>query len=349
MRTFLSFVFVVSIAAGADRTYQLPCEITSVAPSGDGKLVWVSCFTPDSKYRSPGVPAAEDTRPSILYMVDSATGRLTDLLHGVGRIQIVAAPVGAKAAIVVPGVITSKKGSAGKVLLYVGSREISAPPIGPEYITWSADASRIYFHAGSTIQADAWNILGVARLDTLVVSRTKLSVATEDVNICRQSGHLFAGVVPFDNGRALPYPAAEYDPDLHYVGRNARIPPGSFSATCRYVATPSSFPHGPAPWRVVATATGLPLMQFEFEGEGRKEEFEFRSWNPAQEDLLIRFRYRASGPNDVKSDLQVFDVLRRLVIDSVPDFEGEAAWSSDGKSLILARGHSLVFHEVSPR
>jgi hypothetical protein len=170
MRKLVPLAFVAILAGscsrvgGLDRTYKLPCEIASFSPSGDGTLVWVSCFGLESKKED-----GTDWRPSTLLTVDTANGKLTELVHAVGWIEVVAAPVGDRAAVTVP-----QKGSLGKVFLYEGARQVSAPPIGPEYIAWSADARVIYFYGGSTTDNEDFDTLGALHLDTLAISRTKL-------------------------------------------------------------------------------------------------------------------------------------------------------------------------------
>lgn len=337
-------------AAGAacvtatDRIYNLPCQIESFSPSGDGTIVWVSCFDPGTENTAKGLRAAAWTRPSTLYALDLGSGNVTALRHAFGGIQVIAAPKGSGAIVVIP----REKGN-GNPFLYIGKKEISALPIGTEYMIWSADARKIYFEGGSTLDADAWNILGMLRLSDFAVSRAELQVPTEDVSICATNGHLFAGIVSFDRlGNAEPYSAAEYDSELRFIGRNRRIPPGRLSVTCRYAATPGSFSHGPARWRVIDTATGRQFMSFEFDGEGSHDDFQFVSWNPTHDDLLLRFFY-PSRPGQPLPLLQVFDVLNQRVVDTVSGVAGDAAWSADGSSLMFGKGQSLISHNVPVR
>jgi hypothetical protein len=264
----------------------------------------------------------------------------------VGWFRVTAAPAGRQAVIVVP-----EQASNGKVLLYEATRPISPLPIEAEYLAWSSDASKVYFFGGSTLEADAWKILGSLKLASLAIAKAKLPVPTEDINICPANGHIFAGIVPFDRkGHALPYAAAELDSELHFIARRKEIPPGRFSASCRFVASPGSFPHGPAPWEVVDAGTGRRVLQFEFSGEGKKpEEFQFNSWNPARESVLLRTAYRASGSKEITTDVQVFDIDRKSIVDSVRDIAGEAQWSRDGRSVIFSRGRALVIHPVFPQ
>jgi hypothetical protein len=136
----------------------------------------------------------------------------------------VAAPVGRSAVVVVP-----EQGSNGRVLLYEGAREVSPLPIGAEVLAWSSDAGKVYFYCGSTLEADAWNILGVLKLGSLAISKAKLPVPTEDINICSANGHVFAGIVSLDrNGHAEPYAAAELDSELRLNWTKERDTAGKF-------------------------------------------------------------------------------------------------------------------------
>ena len=332
MRTLL-LLTCLTFGARADRTYEFPCEIASFAVSADMTMAWVSCFRLD-----PTHTAEAWQRPSSLYALDIASGTLSEVREATGWIRIIAAPAGARAIAVIP-----QKGGIARGFFYQGQREVSQIPIATEYLSWSADGRSVYFYGRTTIEADAWNILGVFRPDTDAISRTRLAVPTEEVNVCAANRHVFAGIVSYDlHGNAKPYAAAECDADLLFIRRNPKVPPGSFSATCRYVASPHSFSHGPVPWRVIDANTGKALLRVEFTGEGGPEDFEFKSWNPQQDRLLLRLRYRS----DALPDLQVFDILHRTVVDSIPDFTGEAAWSRDGEFLICSRGQTLVFRPI---
>jgi hypothetical protein len=340
-RTLLALVFAArwsAIGAVADRTYSLPCEPGSFAPSGDGTMVWISCFDID-KARATADPTNNWTRPSRLFALDLASGQLTELRRAIGWFQIAAAPTGDRAVIVVPDENGERR------FLYQRSRELSLLPPVISFAAWSADGQAIYFFDEGA-STDTTDTLGILPLDNRAARKTKLAVPTEEVSVCAKDGHVFAGTVPFSrSGHPLPYAAAEYDAELRFVGRNARISPGSFSAGCKYVASPGSFPHGPAPWRIVETATGRQLLQVEFNGEGKGEDAEFLSWNPRRDNLLLRLYFRAPAGNDA-TDLQVFDILKRRVVDSVAGSSGDAAWSRDGEFLMFLRGQSLVAHRI---
>jgi hypothetical protein len=283
----------------------------------------------------------------MVYAMDTSTGRLVQVVKSVGVITVTAAPIGGKAIIVLP-----EEHSNGRAWLYDGSAAAGQLPldfsfINPYFVVWTADAERVMFYGGSTIDADAWNILGVVALRNLTVSKVKLFAPTEQVYVCPGTGHIFTGMPGIDRSGHLEIGrAVEYGADLRLISTANILPAGNFSATCRYVATPSSA-HGPIPWRIVDGRNGRELMYFEFTGgESGKEEFEFRSWNPKRDHLLLRTRYRPGGPNGTATDLEVFDISRRVVVESLPGFSGEAAWSADGRSLIVSRGRSIVFHLV---
>jgi len=165
-------------------------------------------------------------------------------------------------------VLPQERGS-GQPVPYDGTQKVAELFIDPSLLIWSADATKIYFYGGSTIQTDAWNILGVLRPNGLVVSCEKLLEPTESVHICAADGHLFTGDPIPNNKRKLEANSVEYDSDLKFIRRVAKFIPGNFSASCRYVATEQSY-HGPLSGEIIDVATGEYLMHLNFTGEGKK-------------------------------------------------------------------------------
>jgi hypothetical protein len=277
-----------------------------------------------------------------VYALEVSSGRVTPLANPEGRVEIAAAPVGTEMILVLP----QEKGN-GLPVLYDGPRKVAELQIDPHLLVWSADASKLYFYGGSTKEGDAWNILGVLRLNGLVVSREKLAEPTESVHICAVNGHLFTGdPIPNDKGQ-LAANAVEYDPDLRLVRRLTEFLPGNFSANCRYVATEQSY-HGPLPWEIIDVTTGHRLMRFEFTGELKREEFEFGSWNPRRDDIFLRFAEQAmsSETGVMPSTLQVFDLKEQRVLKSFDDVPRNVAWSKDGRRIVFSRANSLAFRPV---
>lgn len=191
------------------------------------------------------------------------------------------------------------------------------------------------------------DILGVLRLSDMAVSREKPLEPTETVHICRANGHLFTGdPIPNQEGK-LEARTVEYDPDLRTSQCVTAFLPGTFSPTCRYVATEQNS-HGPLPWDIIDVTNGHPILHFDYTGEGTKEEFEFHSWNPRRDEIFLRFMDPPlNGKNGAQNPvLQVFDLRQQRVLQSFDNFSGNVAWSKDGKSLLGSRGHSLVFHPI---
>ncbi len=281
---------------------------------------------------------------SSAYSLDLATTSIIPLETAHGSIWVSAAPVGNKA------VLTAWEPSASRrVSLYEGGRKICDLPVD-NVLAWSADAKKIYFEAGSTIQGDAWDTLGILTLDDMSITRKKLLALTESVNVCAADGRLFTGDPIVNEDGDLEAETVEYGPNLETPRRIPNLLPGNFSATCRYIATESSF-HGPLPWAILDVATGGKLMTFDFTGEGRKEEFEFHSWNPKYDELLLRVAdHPLTKQGEIlPSTLQVFDVERNCVLSSIENSHGVAEWSSDGERLILAKSKSLTFSPISKR
>jgi hypothetical protein len=342
--------------APVERTYDLPCEVTSFDQSGDGSIVWFACkdrslwkrWQSDAaeagkqKKLPPPPPVTVYSRTEV-YAIEISSGRITALGGAEGRVEIVAAPLGTRMVLVLP----EDKGP-GRPVLYDGTRKVTELPIDPSrLLLWSPDARKIYFYGGSTIEAEAWDILGVLQLDGLVVIREKLLEATESFHICTGNGHIFTGdPIPNEKGD-LEANTVEYDPDLKSPQRITKFLPGVFSASCRYVATEQSF-HGPLPGEIIDVATGQRLMRFEFTGEGKKVEFEFQSWNPKRDDIFLRLVDLPMNSETGLSNglVQVFQLGKQRVLESFNDISGNVAWSRDGRSLVFPRANSLVFRLI---
>lgn len=350
MRSLFLFAFCIvwvtaNTLTAADRTYTLPCEIGSFSASGDGTTVWIGCFQLPA---SPGKASPEFTyqRNSVGYALDVASGQLTEVVRSTGSILFAAAPIGAKV------VLSLTAANADDTpTLYERSRKIAKLPAEVLSPLWTPDAKSLLFLA--PLPADESPIpklLGIVSIDNLAISKVRLAAPTELLFACRQNGHLFTGDVTVDRSAHLTG-ADEYGPDLRYLGRNTKVPPGDLSATCKYVATPSSF-HGPTSWAIVETATGKQLMYSAFTREGKYTEYEFVSWHPKREGVFLRRVHLPGDPRDEKSTLQIFDLRAGRIVESMASAMGavvcpEAQWSPDGNWLIFARGQSLIFRPTA--
>jgi hypothetical protein len=313
-----------------ERTYRLPCHPDLFAPSGDGEIVWIACQETPNESRF-----VRSYRPTTVYALDVNSGHLTELAHSPGIDMLLPAPTGDQVAIVWPD-----ESQHDEVVLYQRTRRAGKLPIDSWPVAWSAEAKRLFFVGGSTVEGDAWNILGILTIQGLTVSRQTLSEPTENVYVCAATGHAFLGNEIDAAG------TVDYDPEFVSPQRG-RFPPGRCSATGRYVAT-TPYTHGPMPWGIFDTATGRELMHFDFTGDGLKDEFAFHSWNPRQDGLLLRILYSAPIGISERAILQVFDLGRQRVLGSLPVSSDEVVWSRDGRRLILARGNALVFHPIGP-
>jgi hypothetical protein len=347
--------FTSEHTAPTERSFTLPCEATSFIQSGDGAMIWFACEDQSLRKRResdvaeaqrknvpPPPPPVTSLSRTDVYGLEIASGRVTPLVHANGRVEIVAAPLGTKMILVLP-----KERGSGLAVLYDGPRRLAELQIDASFLAWSADASKIYFYGGSTIQSDAWNILGVLRINGLAVSREKLVEPTENVHVCSENGHIFTGdPIPNRQGE-LEASTVEYDRDVRFLRRISKFLPGQFSISCRYVATEQSS-HGPLPWEIIEVASGKRLLRFDYTGEGKKEEFEFGSWNPKREDVFLRI---AVQPLDIQnraqqSVVEVFSLVKQDALDSFKDIPGQFAWSKDGEDLVFVWGNSVVFRTV---
>jgi len=329
-------------ATSGERVYKMSCQIESFAQSGDGKWIWVA-----GEDRLPSGPPPIhrpwSSRVETIYAVDLNSAKITKVITAPpGFVTLVASPIGARIVLVLP-----KERSNGRAILYDRTHQIAELPIDPWLVVWSADGSRIYFYGGTTIEAEEWNILGLLRLSDLAVSRITLLEPTESVHVCGSTGQVFTGDTIPNNAGELVTNTVEYDSDIRRPRRIRKFPAGYFSAHCKYVATEDSL-HGPLPWKIVDVSTGQRLMQFDFMGEGKENEFEFVSWNPKRDNILLRRFYPARNAEKAGQPptLQVFDVEERRVLKSFPNVDGQVEWSKRGTELILPRGKSLVFPPV---
>ncbi len=348
--------FTAQHNAPTERSFTLPCEATSFMQSGDGALIWFACEEQSLRKRwesdaaearkknlPPPPPPVTSHSSTDVYCLETVSGRVTPLVHANGSVKIVAAPLGSKVVLVLP-----KESSSGLAVLYDGPRRVAELPIDPSFLVWSADASKIYFYGGSTIQSDAWNILGVLRLNGLAVSREKLVEPTKSVQVCSVSGHIFTGyTIPNKQGE-LEANTVEYDSDVKFLRRITKFLPGDFSVSCRYVVTEQSA-NGPLPWEIIEVATGKRLLHFEYTGEGKEEEVVFGSWNPKREDVFLLFADQPLSNQSIEQQrtVQVFSLVKRAVLHSFSDIQRQVGWSKDGQNLVFMRGSSLVFRIVS--
>ena len=328
--------------AAAQKTYSLPCAPQTIAASADGQSVWLACRTGakwDQYQRElaaanaagkegPGYGA--NAFQDAVHVFDLGSAKATKVGEWMAPVGIHPAPKGSLAVITFP----QDRGH-DRAALYDRATRVGDLQIDPNFLLWSPDATRLYFYGGTTVQADAWNLLGVYQLATRQSTNSRLQKPAENVYSCAGSGHLFAGDPHFDNGR-ITAPALEYDADAKPIATPPKFPAGHLSAHCRYVATEDDF-HGPLPWEVFDTAGGPRLLRVEFSGEPRKGEYEFHGWNPQRESVLLRFQYLPDG----RAQVEAFDVAsKRIVLTSTE--KGPFAWSSDGSAVLAGRGNTLV-------
>ncbi|HTK94428.1 MAG TPA: hypothetical protein VL382_02225 [Terriglobales bacterium] len=342
---FLAALVCLPAAALAQKSYTLPCLAQTIAPSADGTVLWFTCRTgakwDQFQKEAAAAKAAGKEAPSYgtnafqdaLYALDLGNGNVAKLGEGMAQIEIHPAPKAALAVVTFP----QDKGH-DKAILYKAGMKGPELPIDPSFLLWSADATHLYFYGGTTLQQDAWNLLGELELATMKKSQTKLRHPGENAYVCERDGHVYAGDPAADKPGSVN---DEYDAEGKFVTSAHRFPAGHFSAQCKYVATEDSW-HGPLPWFVVDTASGQQLMEIQFGGEGKPGEYDFRAWNPARETVLLRTAW-----SDDKMTVEAFDVvLRKALLSSTEADDAPVAWSADGKAIVVARGKELVFVPV---
>lgn len=146
---------------------RLPCEARQLAVAGDGSGVWFVC----PPHRVPMKPSGSTNRAmpetksqnnqTEAYWLPTATNVPVRIESLNANLFVHAASSGSRAVIVrTPG------SGPRRALLYDKQLLVKELPIDPSFVLWSADSQKLYFYGGSTMQADAWNILGAYDIET---------------------------------------------------------------------------------------------------------------------------------------------------------------------------------------
>ena len=315
----------------------LPCELPKIAVAGDGSGVWVVCWRNWSairKARDAALPPPSPyERPSDVYWIANATGSPEKITDSDTDIRVIPAPSGSQSVIVV-----SRKSGAGRVLLYNRRQKVRELAVDPSFLLWAADAQRLYFYGGTTIQADPWNVLGIYNLSNGSVRRETLREPTEILRVCPATGEVYSVTPQYAN---FPGNTDEYTADIQFVRQIHGWVGARFSARCTFVASESDF-HGPLPWTIYDTRSGERLLQFSAEdGDTKKDAYSLVAWNPKHDSVLLREHFSKKG----ERLLEVFDVVSGRVLETFPRADG-AAWSVDGVNIIIADRNSLVWHPL---
>ena len=335
---------LASFASAADAKTALPCDATSIAVAADGSGLWFGCsqgLAAEKRAEAAGKPAPNyagtDSDPTDVYWLANGSTAPVKAASAKGVIDIMPALVGSQALFVMP-----QASGKSKVALFNGQQRVKDLPLNPEFLLWSADAQKIYFYGGSTVQADAWNVLAIYDLKTGAVEKKTLRTPTEILRVCPANGNVYS-VTPKYPGFAGS--TLEYTPELRFVRRVHGWIGAHFSAACAYVASEADF-HGPLPWDIYDVSSGKILFSFAgLDEEGKTEAYRFVQWIPKHESLLLREHVMGQNRPD---KLEVFDVKSGRVLQTVPDTE-VVAWSADGNSFILGEGSALVWHTITPQ
>lgn len=335
---FVTSALLVSMAASAQKI-PLPCDLPDISVAADGSGTWAVCrkLWPDWVRKSknqtpPPPPPGANSDATELYWIRAGSDVPQKVASAKAVIQVIPAPTTARALVVMPEVR-----SWGRVVLYDGPRKVKELAVDAYVLLWGTDANRIYFYGGTTVEADAWNILAVYDLDTGKVKRAKLREPTEIVGICPSTGSVFTAT-PRYAGHAGN--TIEYSPDLLFLRRVTNWIGVDFSAHCSYVSSPWSY-HGPLPWTIYEVASGRILASFPSEDEG-KDTYEPVAWNPKYDSLLLRKFVSHDGKND---RFEVFDVTSGHVLLSLRG-AGSAVWSGRGAGVTVTMGRTLTTHRV---
>jgi hypothetical protein len=296
----------------------LPCNVTTIATAADGSGVWFVC-SPTSSPKHP-----HNQRKA--YWLSTGTTAPVSIEDASSTVEnnILPAPSGSQALILTT-----------RAVLYDRQQRMKELPIDSSFLLWGADSDRVYFYGGSTVQSDAWNILGVYDLTSGAVTRVTLHEPTEILRVCQANGDVYSVTPPYpDFGGST----IEYTPTIRFQRTINGWVGGIFSAHCTYVASEYSY-HGPLPWSIYEVKTGRKLYHFSRLDEDDKDDmYAPLEWNPRYESLLLREHF---PPHNRRRELQVFDVGSGQVLQVFP--HAVAAWSADGNNVIVAEGNRLIW------
>jgi hypothetical protein len=321
----------------------LPCDMTGLAVASDGSGLWFACSREwaikrreiaEGKFNPPYVGTQSD--PTEIYWLASGSSAAVKVASAKEVIQVIPAPQGARALLVMP-----QEHSWGTAVLYEKDKKLEVLPVDAYLLEWSADARRLYFYGGSTIQADAWNILGIYEFDSGRVRRQRLHEPTEIIRVCKANGNVYSATPAFAKSKAS---TVEYDSKIGYI-RDVHAWDGArFSAKCTYVASEADY-HGPLPWKIYETATGRVLFSFDAEGEDEnKPSYSLLEWNPTHDSLMLREHTLGNQA----SVLEVFDVKAEKVLLQLSGADDVVTWAADGDSVLIGNGKSLLRYQIPP-
>ena len=332
----LPFSLVLLPTLATAQKIPIPCESPTVAVAADGSGLWLACsrnwkeIKQAKKQGQP--PPAANASPTDVYWLDMATETREKIASANADIRVIAAPTGSRALIVMP-----QQRSWGHAFLYEGKQRVKELPVDSYFLLWSSDSQKVYFRAGSTVQADGWNILGVYDLSSGTITHVKLQEPTEILRVCPSSGKVYSAIPQYPGFAGS---TVEYTDTVQFVQRIHAWMGAQFSAGCSYVASESGS-HGLLPWAIYDTTNGKKLFQFAADEDAKGGAFSLVCWNPKHESVLLR-EHISEGHEPL---IEVFDVRSGRVLQTVPQSDS-VEWSADGNSIIVANGASLNWSAV---
>lgn len=271
--------------------------------------------------------------PSDVYWIDSATGVPEKVASADTAVNVIAAPSGSQSLIVM-----AQRSGSGRVMLYNRERRVKELPVDATFLLWGGDSQKVYFYGGTTIQADAWNILGIYDVNNGSITRAKLREPAEILRVCPANGEVYSATPQYPKFRGS---TVEYTPEIQFVRQIHGWIGARFSAQCTYVASESDY-HGPLPWSIYNTRSAKKLFQFSAADEDTKGGiYSLVAWNPKHDSVLLREHVSEHH----QRLLEVFDVKGGRVLQTLPGAD-LPTWSADGANIIVPDGDVLVWHPV---
>jgi hypothetical protein len=295
------------------------CQMTQIAPLADGKVLAYVCsdFGPQPA-NSPRVIARETVG---LHDIAADTDQV---LMSADRVLLLPAPVGRMFAVTL--------WTTGENWLYEGT--LRRAKLDGTPVAWSADGTKLFYDAGSTVNADGFNILGIFDTQKFRTRQIHLRNITEHVTTCSKSGYIYTESWVDD----WPPEADAYDQNGTFLF-HSKNPYVDFSASCHF-GVPFASAHGPADWAVFDARSRNIVTQFPWHDDDPSRQHSFEAWNPVIDQLFLMHDF-ATGAE------QVFDIQKRAVVYWCSDCSA-VSWSADGKSLIYWRDGKFIFQPIQP-
>ena len=306
MRVLLAGLLLASAAfAAADG-----CKLTQYADSSEGWAILVCA--PDSK--SPNGYIEQQSGQAVRRIANTSESSLISVSANGSAAAVSHAMSHARTRLI----ILSRDGIRDQFLIAGSGQGV-----------WDGKGERYFFHYSSTVEADAWNVLGAYDTRTRKVAVHTLHGMTESLDFCAAKQSITTESWMFNSGEAGLRFADEYDLNGKYL-RSRTLPGGRFSASCKF-ATEFVSAHGPIRTHIYDSKTGETLWSLPTTSDDSVWS-SVVEWNPHYDNWAL---IQESGA------LKLYDVGRKRVTDLNTSWQTYTHFSNDGRALLQVTDKGL--------